>query len=86
MSRQRDLETGRFVSAGLQPWQVLMDEHECVREWLETKPDGTRKQYSRRLLNFGKQTAVSPEEFLELDRFEAHDLIWKYVNPFIRIH
>jgi len=60
-----------------------MDAHECVREWLEIRPEGTRKQYGRRLLNFVEQTGVSPEEFLGLDRFEARDLIWKYVKPFI---
>jgi len=60
-----------------------MDAHECVREWLEIRPEGTRRQYGRRLLNFVEQTGVSPEEFLESDRFEARDLIWKYVKPFI---
>jgi len=83
MSRHRDLETGRFVSGGLQPWQVFMETHDCVREWLKTRPEGTQKQYGRRLLNFVEQTGVSPEEFLELDRFEARDLTWKYVKPFI---
>jgi site-specific recombinase XerD len=85
MSLQRihDSETGRFVSAGIRPWEVFMSEHECVQEWLEIRPLGTRKQYGRKLMHFCEETGLSPEEFLALDRRRARDVVWKYVKPFI---
>lgn len=78
-----DPESGRFVSEGPATWEVFMSEHECVREWLETRPLGTRKQYGRKLMHFCEQTGLSPEEFLGLDRREARDVVWKFIKPFI---
>jgi len=78
-----DPETGRFASKGFTAWQVFMTEHECVREWLETRPLGTRTQYARKLMHFCEESGTSPEAFLGLDRHEARDLVWKYVKPFI---
>jgi len=34
-------------------------------------------------MNFCEGMAVSPEEFLRLDRFEARDLVWQFMEPFI---
>lgn len=83
LQRMHDPESGRFVSEGPAAWQVFMSEHECVREWLEIRPLGTRKQYGRKLMHFCEQTGVSPEEFLGLDRREARDVVWKFIKPFI---
>ena len=80
----RDSESGRFVSEGPAAWQVFMRAHECVTEWLETRPFGTRKQYGRKLMLFCEETGLSPEEFLALDRRRARDVVWKYIKPFIR--
>lgn len=79
----KDPETGRFVSKGPAAWQVFMSQHECVIEWVETRPLGTRKQYGRKLMLFCEQIGVSPEQFLGLDRTRARDLVWKFVKPFI---
>lgn len=79
----RDPESGRFVSSGPAPWQVFMGKHECVREWLETRPLGTRKQYGRKLMHFCEASGLSPREFLALDRRRARDIVWKFVKPFI---
>ena len=83
LERERNRETGRFVSGGLAAWQVFMREHECVREWLEIRPWGTRTQYGRKLMKFCEETIISPEEFLDLDRSKARDIVWKYIKPFI---
>lgn len=84
MNRERDSETGLFVSAGPQAWQVFMNEHECVREWLKRRPVGTQAQYGRKLMRFCEVLGISPEEFLELDRFEARDSVWQFIEPFIK--
>jgi len=83
MNRQRDVETGLFVSAGPQAWQVFMKKHSCVEEWLKRRPSGTQSQYGRRLMNFCESMNVSPEEFLRLDRLASRDLVWQFVEPFI---
>ncbi len=83
LERERNLETGRFVSSGPAAWQVFMKEHECVKEWLEIRPWGTRKQYGRKLMKFCEETSISPEEFLSFDRFKARNIVWKYAKPFI---
>ena len=60
-----------------------MEEHECVKEWMEHRPFGTKSRYVRKLMHFCQHTRNSPEEFLSLDRLEARDLVWKYIKPFI---
>jgi len=84
MSRKRNNETGRFISGGLQSWQIFMEKHESVQEWLENRPLGTRAQYCRKLMSFCKTVGIAPEGFLELNRLAARDLVWNFVKPFIR--
>jgi len=79
----RDVDSGRFMSEGPAAWQVFMREHECVKEWLETRPFGTRAQYGRKLMHFCEETGTGPDVFLALGRSRARDLVWKYVKPFI---
>ena len=83
MNLKRDGESGRFVSVGPRAWQVFVSEHECVREWLRRRPVGTQAQYGRKLLNFCEAFDMNPEQFLELDRFEARDMVWQFIEPFI---
>jgi integrase len=84
MNRERDVKTGLFVSAGPRAWQVFMEKHSCVREWLKRRPVGTQAQYGRKLLHFCDVLDISPEEFLELDRFEARDVVWQFIESFIK--
>ena len=85
MTRVRDSETGRFVAEGDTLWQGFMQEHPCVMEWLKRRGEGTKKQYGRYLLHFCEKFGLQPERFLELDRIEARDLVWKHVSPLIEV-
>jgi len=80
---KRDKATGRFISVGPYPWEVFMEKHKVVKEWLENRPFGTKDQYCRKLMHFCETMNVTPEEFLAMDRFKARDLVWSYVKPFI---
>jgi len=51
LKRERDVETGCFVSAGPQLWQVFMEEHEYVEDRLKRRPLETQAQYGRRVMN-----------------------------------
>lgn len=84
MPLKRSEETGRYVSSGPQPWQLFVEKHRAVKEWLENRPSTTQGQYCRKLINFCEATGLPPEDFLKLNRFEARDTVWKFVKPFIR--
>ncbi len=73
-------KNGMFMKAEYQ-YEKLM-ENPRVKEWLKDRPEGTKIQYGSRLYNFLKDTGLTPEQFQELDKFEARNLVWEYVNPF----
>jgi len=56
-------------------------ENPSVGEWLKDRPEGTKIQYGSRLHNFCKAINMTPEQFQQLEPFEARDLVWKYVLP-----
>ena len=60
----------------------LMKERKCVREWLETRPPNTKKNYGRYLSNFCEFTHLTPEQFQDMQRKEARDLAWSYIKTF----
>lgn len=84
MNLKQDSERSHFFSTGPKAWQVFMNEHESVKEWLTCKPLGTRSLYGRKLLHFCEVLDISREEFLRLDRFEARDSVWQFIEPFIK--
>lgn len=80
----RERTSSMFVSRGLAEWQVFMNQHECVGEWLENRPFGTKSQYGRKLMHFCETMEISPAQFQNLTRHQARDAVWKFIKPFIK--
>lgn len=76
---ERDKQ-GMYAPGNYQYVKLLV--HASVNEWLKDRPEGTRIQYGSRLYNFCKDMNLTPEQFQELDKFEARNLVWKYVISF----
>jgi len=84
MPSSRNKETGRFINSGTRPHELFIQQHQIVEEWLQNRPAGTREQYGNNLYNFCKDTGLTPEAFQKMSRFEARDVAWDYVKPFVR--
>jgi site-specific recombinase XerC len=61
-------------------------EHPEVEAWLRNRPEPTRRKFASGLLRFSKAVGISPEDWRRLDKFEARDLAWRYVQPKIAEH
>lgn len=59
----------------------FIEAHPEVEAWLRNRPESTRRNFARYLEQFCKAMNVEPEEWRRLDKFEARDLAWKYVEP-----
>ncbi len=57
-----------------------------MEAWLKNRPLNTRRQFALRLMHFSKDLDMDPEKWRKLDRFEARDILWKYVQPFLGEH
>jgi hypothetical protein len=60
----------------------LMNEHECVREWLENRPPQTQTSYGVFLSNFCRFANITPEQFQNTERKQARDLAWNFIKTF----
>jgi site-specific recombinase XerD len=62
-----------------------MEAHPTVKAWLQNRPFNTQKAFASNLQRFCKAVDMTPEEWRHLDKFEARDLAWKYVQPKIPV-
>jgi len=58
-----------------------MEQHPEINAWLKNRPVATQKAFAQRVIDFCKTVGVTPEEWRHMDKFEARDLAWKYVEP-----
>jgi integrase len=58
----------------------LMNEHDCVREWLENRPAQTQTSYGVFLSNFCQFAKITPEQFQNTERKQARDLAWNFIK------
>jgi len=65
-------------------YERIMKEHSEINAWLKNRPAATQKAFAHRLMDFCKAVGVTPEEWRRLDKFEARDLAWNYVEPLIK--
>ena len=70
----------------MKKWQIFIEQHPSVEEWLKNRPSHTKRQFAARLQRFCKAKGMTPEEWRELDKFEARDLAWKFVQDKIADH
>jgi len=64
----------------------FIEKNPSVEEWLKNRPEETRRKFARWLERFCKATDVEPEEWRNLDKFEARDLAWKFVSKVAEEH
>jgi integrase len=67
-------------------YEPFIEAHPEVEAWLKNRPQSTRKVFAARLEEFCNDMNISPEEWRALDKFEARDLAWKYIEPKIKEH
>jgi integrase len=67
-------------------YEPFIKAHPEVAAWLKNRPQSTRKVFAARLEEFCRDMNVTPEQWRTLDKFEARDLAWKYIEPQIREH
>lgn len=67
-------------------WEQFIKQHPEVEEWLKNRPAHTKRQFAARLQRFCKAIGMTPEQWRSLDKFEARDLAWKYVQDNIKGH
>lgn len=60
----------------------FMNKHPRVKAWLKDRPRGTQVRYGSALMHFCEDMNVTPEDFQNLDRKAARDLVWRYIEPF----
>jgi len=53
---------------------------------LRNRPFNTRRAFANRLRRFCESVELGPEEWRHLDKFEARDYAWQYVEPLIQEH
>lgn len=67
-------------------WERYIEAHPEVKAWLMNRPEHTQRNFAGHLAKFCKAIDMTPEEWRRLDKFEARDLAWKFIRPFIREH
>jgi len=67
-------------------YEEFIAEHSEVEEWLRNRPENTKRKFASCLKRFCEAIELKPIEWRNLDKFEARDLAWKYVQPFIKDH
>lgn len=58
-----------------------LKQHPEVAAWLKNRPIGTQRVFLEKLKSFSEHAGVSPEEWRKLDKFQARDMLWRYVEP-----
>jgi len=64
----------------------FIEAHPEVKAWLKNRPESTQRIFATRLQKFCKDINMSPEEWRRLDKFEARDLLWNFVEPLVAEH
>lgn len=65
-------------------FERIIKENPKIHAWLKNRPRNTQKTFAEKLMNFCNAMNVEPEKWRHMDKFEARDLAWKYVEPMIK--
>ncbi len=81
----KDLDqNGMLSSEGwrehVKQYERFIETHPTVKEWLNNRPRETRRKFAQHLIQFCNYMNIDPEEWRNLDKFEARDLAWKFVS------
>lgn len=61
-----------------------MEQHPEINSWLKNRPRSTQRSFAERLMDFCKAMQIAPEKWRHMDKFEARDLAWKYIESMVR--
>jgi len=67
-------------------YEKFIETHPKVEAWLKNRPVHTRRKFAGNLKRFCEAVNVGPEEWRSLDKFEARDLAWQYIQSLISEH
>lgn len=67
-------------------WQLYIEAHPEVAEWLKNRPLETKRSFTLHLQRFCDTVGLQPEEWRKLPNIEARDLAWKFIQPKIAEH
>ncbi len=70
----------------MRKYERFIADHSEVEAWLKNRPKSTQKVFASRLARFCKAMKVEPEAWRQLDKFEARDIAWQYIEPLIAKH
>jgi len=70
----------------IKDYEQFIKENSTVEAWLRNRPKNTRRKFASYLQSFCNSVGMNPEEWRNLDRFEARDLAWKFVEPKVVDH
>ena len=71
---------------GVRKHEKFIEAHPEVKAWLQNRPESTRRNFASQLEIFCKTIKVTPEAWRRLDKFEARDVAWKFIQPKIAEH
>ena len=74
------------MACKLKKYERFIEAHPEIMEWLKNRPETTRRNFAGSLEQFCTDMGLTPEEWRNLDKFEARDLAWKFVKPKIAEH
>ena len=88
--------TGLVIAFSLPNWigntlqkkyiHAYIDAHAEIKEWLQNRPENTQRSFARRLKVFTEAVGLQPEDWRNLPRLKARDLVWKYIVPQVLEH
>ena len=61
-------------------FEKFVAEHRLVEEWMEGRPENTRKAYAGNLMRFCEAINLTPEAFQNLSAKEAREKAWMYLS------
>jgi len=70
----------------MKKYERFIEAHPKVKDWLKNRPESTRKIFAVYLEQFCNAMQIGPEEWRDLDKFEARGLAWKFIKPKIAEH
>ncbi len=72
----------RFVSGKDNEYcfEKWIAEHEVVKEWMQGRPQNTRRCYARNLMHFCQAANIQPEAFQNFEGRNARNVAWSYLS------
>lgn len=67
----------------MKKYERIIQAHPEIEAWLKNRPKNTQRGFAGKLMDFCNAMKISPEEWRRMNKFEARDLAWKYVQRIV---